>query len=748
VTRQRFIDYLRSPGSLTEGQLKELQQLLVDHPYFSIGRSVLAKAALETKHAASGKLTAKAALYAIDRTHLKRYLSDDLIFLSPAPQVSEEPAVEQAKQEELPRIPEFELPKSERPAVVEETKPEPITTKSEISGPDFSTLDAPEPEEVDQLLDELQRDMEALRKSREHFLEIQGQIDQEPLVTAVQKTPTEEPKAEEIVAASPVEEPTSTVPDSVEIKQPELQVSEASEPIEAVEEPTLTEPPVATEPVSKKPVEKESAPASEADLKAELARLMKTIEEEVSAENKGILPKTEPARDYSVKADRNAPKKKMSREEFEKKGGFGFAPPKKTKPGTPAAKEAQEQPTSAIPEPVVEKPQVESAPVKEVKAEKPVREKKVKAEKAPKVKPPVVEEVSASVPEPVSEVIKEATPVAEQPVAEVPQIEEVVKEGPVVGEGPVVAAVIEETKEEITPVAETVSEEPTVQVVAEETEIKVVFSFGMDDEPEAIAEKEAPVAEEKAELKAEPVKEEPLVVAAEEKAPVVEEAVAVAPEPDIESAPKAEEVKTPAPEVPKVAAKAPKEEPKGSETSKDQIPDIRKWIAKEGLASLENPVADDDTRAKASLKALLDFGTMPRENTSISKASVSKRKLRAMQAQQGTQSTSSESKSDSKSETSKGSEKKGGDDDESGSSGLIEKFIQESPSINKDSDAPKGDLASKSTKWNKELASEHLAEIYLKQGNKTRAIDIYKALSLKFPEKKDYFAALIDQIKK
>ncbi|MEP1093830.1 MAG: hypothetical protein ABJG78_01905 [Cyclobacteriaceae bacterium] len=107
-----------------------------------------------------------------------------------------------------------------------------------------------------------------------------------------------------------------------------------------------------------------------------------------------------------------------------------------------------------------------------------------------------------------------------------------------------------------------------------------------------------------------------------------------------------------------------------------------------------------------------------------------------------------------KSSTKKASPKKKSDDD--GKSDrpkkqdkLIEKFISENPSISKGAKKPKsdGDLSTKSSTWNKELASEYLAEIYLNQGNQKRAIEIYKVLSLKFPQKKSYFADLISKIK-
>lgn len=80
---------------------------------------------------------------------------------------------------------------------------------------------------------------------------------------------------------------------------------------------------------------------------------------------------------------------------------------------------------------------------------------------------------------------------------------------------------------------------------------------------------------------------------------------------------------------------------------------------------------------------------------------------------------------------------------------LIEKFLKTKPSISR----PKQEFYTpekamkKSEVLSTKIVTETLATIYKKQGNFEKAIDAYEQLSLKFPEKKTYFANLIDQIK-
>ena len=58
------------------------------------------------------------------------------------------------------------------------------------------------------------------------------------------------------------------------------------------------------------------------------------------------------------------------------------------------------------------------------------------------------------------------------------------------------------------------------------------------------------------------------------------------------------------------------------------------------------------------------------------------------------------------------------------------------------------DLTEKSTHFADNVISETLVEILIKQGKKTKAIEVLKKLIWKFPQKKAYFAAQIEELKK
>lgn len=83
---------------------------------------------------------------------------------------------------------------------------------------------------------------------------------------------------------------------------------------------------------------------------------------------------------------------------------------------------------------------------------------------------------------------------------------------------------------------------------------------------------------------------------------------------------------------------------------------------------------------------------------------------------------------------------------------IIEEFIKKNPSIKTQTGegakpAPV-DLSAPSQKLKDDLVTENLALIYIKQERKDKAIQVYKKLILKFPQKKSYFAAQIKELQK
>jgi hypothetical protein len=84
---------------------------------------------------------------------------------------------------------------------------------------------------------------------------------------------------------------------------------------------------------------------------------------------------------------------------------------------------------------------------------------------------------------------------------------------------------------------------------------------------------------------------------------------------------------------------------------------------------------------------------------------------------------------------------------------MIDHFIRSAPSIAQSKEKPlpppQGDLSTiKAGEFGDNIVSETLVEILLKQGKKDKAIEVLKKLIWKFPQKKAYFAAQIEDLKK
>lgn len=267
------------------------------------------------------------------------------------------------------------------------------------------------------------------------------------------------------------------------------------------------------------------------------------------------------------------------------------------------------------------------------------------------------------------------------------------------------------------------------------------FQFGQKPAPKTqespavpVIKKEEPqkeLANQKAEVSEKPVEEkEKAVVKTEEKDRTgeVEKEKHVAPVEKTNTTPKSEQkeekvepteivkpVAQPVPETPEKKPQEPKEEVKVEPENRQIIeskpaPDPKKFDS--DLAEIE--------AAKRRIEALLS-GTL--EETPSS-------------PQTPTQS--------------KGTQKKG---KKKNQIELIEKFIQNEPQIDRqklaeaESSSGQVNLADKSIKQNEAFETETLARLMVKQGKLKRAEEIYKKLSLKFPEKSAYFASQIEKLK-
>jgi hypothetical protein len=79
---------------------------------------------------------------------------------------------------------------------------------------------------------------------------------------------------------------------------------------------------------------------------------------------------------------------------------------------------------------------------------------------------------------------------------------------------------------------------------------------------------------------------------------------------------------------------------------------------------------------------------------------------------------------------------------------LIDKFIQENPKIDPRNSVSATDLAKPFSETNENLMTETLAKVYVQQSNYKKAIQAYKILILKNPEKSGFFADQIRAIEK
>ena len=291
MTKEKFIDCLRDPSLLHETEIRELHQLVSKYPYFQGARALLAKVSKERKLKDAPTRISSAAVYTTDRALLKKYMSDHLFFLDSRDAAEKEAPATPApsKPRATPRPPVLPSDKSKSSVTKEAPKPKPSEPKAQIS----TTAPTPKknpikPQEEDKLVDlpesevpmddwirEIHEDIEALKKSKARFNELEKKLEEEEAVNAAlqrmaasapakKKSQEESNTKEEKIKAEEQEAIANNLPlnapaDQVETT-PKSEKPAAKEETTAKEEPIIEPDPV--------PREKEKVVKSYAALKS------------------------------------------------------------------------------------------------------------------------------------------------------------------------------------------------------------------------------------------------------------------------------------------------------------------------------------------------------------------------------------------------------------------------------------------------------------------------------------------------
>lgn len=91
-----------------------------------------------------------------------------------------------------------------------------------------------------------------------------------------------------------------------------------------------------------------------------------------------------------------------------------------------------------------------------------------------------------------------------------------------------------------------------------------------------------------------------------------------------------------------------------------------------------------------------------------------------------------------------------GNDQDEMKDDLIDHFLKTNPRIvpKLDLEDTRGDISIPGLEENDEIVTETLAEIFEQQGHYSKAIEAYRKLILKYPEKSTYFASRIEELEK
>lgn len=689
MNKTELIKLLRAPHQLTSDDLNELEEIIEENPYFLSARLLLAKGSKELKDPKTKKRITSAAVYSTDRILLKKYLSGDLFFLSkPLATTSEEAAGQPEKEKATDRPPtkkpaaSKKAPKStssEQPKR-EDKRPSPLKKVAKKPSPQVPEVPSGH---LDAILEELQKDMENLKASRDHFVEVQDQIKDEndPKQKQSASTATEssdsEVKAKEEQTITPEASSSSSAPEEALVaNDSEIEEAKAASPstdeIDSDEDAIISKK-IAELTASAKGPEIEDQKEAE-PIKKEEDEEPTTTEEKTSTvvsnvkeekKTSDLIPDETPDDEWAERTIKEPRFSRFSTRSYLKEN----APEQEEEDATssPAAAEKKEkvadnQPSTGKSAEKTDKEEEVAAPVDSKQTE----EKEEPAAKLPTKESENLDKVEE---EKTTKPVKKKKESAPKPVKKKEDVSKEEKKKPA-------AKKATSKKTPATKQSDESTEKAKVEIIKAEKEI-------------VKAEKEIVKAEK------EIIKEQKEIIKEEQENMQKEEAKAI---------PEATEVPQ---EQPKTSAG---KEANNKEPKKPAMPPTSAFMPKAKAVARKNP----------------------RKNKKPATETTSKK----------------ESGGEKSGDKQPDGKKDDGKSDRDQQHSIINKFIEESPSIKyrRTNEPTIADLAENSGEWDPELASEHLAEIYLYQGNKKRTIEIYKALSLKYPEKKSYFADLISKI--
>jgi len=160
VNKQKFVDLLRQPETISTSSLSELEQLVVENPYFHCGHIVIAKASKHLKSEQTGKKVNTAAIYATSRKAFKNYIQGDIVF-------GKSTTVDIPKKLETKEISQTQSPKVEETTISSTPPPSSFESNVHLSH-----------SEHDSLINEVYENIEEWRKSRNNFLEYELSIEE------------------------------------------------------------------------------------------------------------------------------------------------------------------------------------------------------------------------------------------------------------------------------------------------------------------------------------------------------------------------------------------------------------------------------------------------------------------------------------------------------------------------------------------------------------------------------------------